>query len=395
MTDKIRHHTITNILGVFCLLLGLLVLIGWLNHWIFLIQIHPRFSPMQFNTALCFVLSGIALILLNNNLNKWSYIPIALVIIMAGTTLIEYTFNLNLGIDQLFIQAYLTNTPKYPGRMAPNTTMGFIFIAVTLFMMSYSYSPRYAWIYLFNSFLIISLGFLTFIGYFTDYTLHYGIGQWIKIALHTAIGLIILGFAIICYVYSKNKNNYLPLAPLFITFIIFNTVFMGWQSIKRNQENYFNILLNIKINSIGDIITAHMQERVSSFSRITYRWLTRENTPEKEWREDIRHYIHDQRGYSAIEWIDKNYRVNWVEPQVGNEDAEEFNLASYPKLQEISKQSIEEENTLLSSPVNLKLNEQRVLLFSPILKQDTFYGFMLGIINPQIMLGHIIDQTDF
>ena len=46
------------------LLLGLTVLFGWYTHNLSLIQISSVFAPMQFNTALGFLLSGIGLLLL-------------------------------------------------------------------------------------------------------------------------------------------------------------------------------------------------------------------------------------------------------------------------------------------------------------------------------------------
>ncbi|MDR3404754.1 MAG: hypothetical protein P4L99_19780 [Chthoniobacter sp.] len=41
--------------------LGLVVLIGWYAHYAPLVQIVPGLAAMQYNTALCFVLCGLAL----------------------------------------------------------------------------------------------------------------------------------------------------------------------------------------------------------------------------------------------------------------------------------------------------------------------------------------------
>ncbi len=57
VTDKNAvHYWITLTLGVIPLLLGLAILTGWYIHNETLIQAHPSFVPMQFNTALGFFL---------------------------------------------------------------------------------------------------------------------------------------------------------------------------------------------------------------------------------------------------------------------------------------------------------------------------------------------------
>src|ERR1700712_5724156 len=49
------------LIGVFCSLLGLTVLLGWVAHIPRFVQLGPTMAPMQFNTALCFVLAGTAI----------------------------------------------------------------------------------------------------------------------------------------------------------------------------------------------------------------------------------------------------------------------------------------------------------------------------------------------
>jgi hypothetical protein len=43
---------------------GLLVIASWYAHWRLMLQMIPNSAPMQYNTALCFVLLGIGLALL-------------------------------------------------------------------------------------------------------------------------------------------------------------------------------------------------------------------------------------------------------------------------------------------------------------------------------------------
>ena len=52
------------LLGVLTFLLGVIVIVGWYTGNQTLVQVLPHFVPMQYNTALGFVLCGLSLMLL-------------------------------------------------------------------------------------------------------------------------------------------------------------------------------------------------------------------------------------------------------------------------------------------------------------------------------------------
>ena len=75
MPEKnITYYWLTLILGVIPLLLGLAVLTGWYVDNRTLIQVHPSFIPMQFNTALGFFLAAggfIAVLKVRKQVASW------------------------------------------------------------------------------------------------------------------------------------------------------------------------------------------------------------------------------------------------------------------------------------------------------------------------------------
>ena len=106
-------------------LLGVVVLFGWYTQNITLIQIHPTFVPMQYNTALGFLLCGIGILSASFNLNRVAIVCGGTVCAVGVITLAEYVFGVNLGIDQLLMEHYITVETSSPGRMAPNTALCF------------------------------------------------------------------------------------------------------------------------------------------------------------------------------------------------------------------------------------------------------------------------------
>ena len=53
--------------AIFVMLLGSLVMMGWVVESQSIVQLNKSFAPMQFNTALLFLLSGISLWLLTES----------------------------------------------------------------------------------------------------------------------------------------------------------------------------------------------------------------------------------------------------------------------------------------------------------------------------------------
>ena len=89
-------------------LLGATVLFGWYTRNIALIQIHPTFVPMQYNTAIGFLLCGIGILSMSFNYKRLMMICGGTICTIGILTLAEYVFGANLGIDQLLMEHYIT-----------------------------------------------------------------------------------------------------------------------------------------------------------------------------------------------------------------------------------------------------------------------------------------------
>lgn len=101
-------------LGYFIFAVALLVMLGWVMNIHSLTTLSPDFPSMKFNTALAFAISGIG-ILLGQAARERHGLQISGLILMLlmGTSLIEYLLNINLGIDEFFGQ--MTTVTIYLG----------------------------------------------------------------------------------------------------------------------------------------------------------------------------------------------------------------------------------------------------------------------------------------
>ena len=180
--------------------LGLLVLVGWYTHSVVLIQVLPAFVPMQYNTALGFFLCGAGLAAL-----AYGRLPVAIACgSVAGAvgvlTLAEYIFGVNLGLDQLFMEHYITVETSHPGRMAPNTALSFGLTGAALVSSSLLGNPRQR--FLSASVLgsaTLALGTLAFFGYLIGAQTGYAWSHLTRMAVHTAFAFGVLGSGLIAF----------------------------------------------------------------------------------------------------------------------------------------------------------------------------------------------------
>ncbi len=113
--------------GVISIVGGLALLLAWLLRAETLAGIMPGWPTTKANTALCFILLGIAL-----PLRQPARRPIAcpLCLLIAMLTLAQYTFGVDLGIDELLVRDRLTPAEAFPGRMSPATASCLALLAI-------------------------------------------------------------------------------------------------------------------------------------------------------------------------------------------------------------------------------------------------------------------------
>ena len=217
--------------------LGLLVIAGWICHLPLIIQIDRSLVSMQFNTALCFLLFGTGFLSLLSGKRAIARVAGALVTVIAFLTFLEYVLGTGLGIDQLLMKAYITvKTPK-PGRMAPNTSIGFTLSGIFLLFASLrAWTKRTGMCAGVAGALISGFGVIALWGYLSGAPEAYTWSGMKAMAVHTAVGLTVLGSGVIAHALQRADSEWLPIIAgiggLFITLLLAQAMIM--------RENVFS-----------------------------------------------------------------------------------------------------------------------------------------------------------
>jgi PAS domain S-box-containing protein len=174
--------------------LGGLVVAGWLTVAVALIQVLPGFPPMQYNTALGFMICGAALLSAALDLKR----PTALLGGLSGTiglaTLAQHLFHTDLGIDQLLVETYIWTGVPDPGRMGPNSALCLTLIGAGLIGLAWRQAgSRYHVCPALLGAIVTALGTAALVGYAAGVPGAYGWSGHNPMAVHTAIGFTLLG----------------------------------------------------------------------------------------------------------------------------------------------------------------------------------------------------------
>ncbi|MGB0368823.1 MAG: sensor histidine kinase, partial [Flavobacteriales bacterium] len=196
-----KNYTLFATSGI-VILLGLAVIVGWFLQSSALVQLHKDLVPMQFNTALGFLLCALASLLIRIKQFKLSAFAALTACALGILTLLQYMFDFNLGIDEVFMKHTITVKTSHPGRMAPNTALSFILLSLSLFA-ARSQKEKATMVSFILSSIVIGLALMALAGYFFDVERAYGFANLTRMALHTAIAFLILSIGIITFQSDK------------------------------------------------------------------------------------------------------------------------------------------------------------------------------------------------
>ncbi|MBI3651783.1 MAG: PAS domain-containing protein [Acidobacteria bacterium] len=396
LTDK------TNLLafasGLFACLAGSLVIIGWHTKALFLIQILPTFVPMQYNTALGFLLCGAGLIFVVWQRPVVPLITGALVFLLGAATFLQYLLNADFGIDQFFVKAYVTTLTFHPGRMSPITAIAFLLCGAALLFMGLPLigKLRLSLISLLGG-MIGGIGIVLIYGYLAGVTNLFGLTQFTKMALHTAICFTALSLGILSISWRASVSRSTPL-PVWLPLTALSAgliITLGlWLAIRANEQKQLERIVSAEAHKVSELIDAQIKTRMLALARMANRWQSRGGTPQKEWELDAQAYIQDYSDFQAIEWVDTTYHVRWVVPLMGNESALNLDLASIATRQQDLLAARKQGVAVITHTLELRQGGKGFLVYVPIFHESQFLGFILGIFRTDKLLKDIFHKSD-
>src|SRR5947207_1026492 len=181
--------------ATFAIVVGGIVIVGWRADVRLLKGGVLGSTVMNFNTAACFVLAGLSLLLLTRSPSaRWRWLGgvCALLVALTGlVTFVEYVFDWSVGINRLFIQPPPGDSPVHY-RMAPFTALSFLLTGAALLLRHLRRAFRVTQALVF---LLLFVAWLALVSY--AYGVTYGTVHLPAMALFSALTFIALGVGLL------------------------------------------------------------------------------------------------------------------------------------------------------------------------------------------------------
>lgn len=261
--------------GIVSILVAVLVIIGWVFHIPLLTSISPDFISMKFNTAFCFLFTGIALVMLGKKNGAHVCTGcLVLVLLISALTLTEYLFAINIGIDEfLWKEGPETPYTLYPGRPSALTALNFILLSIVLFNINSRKKFVLTW---------LALAVCLLVSVFSAISYVFGNPELVSIpsltvlALHTALLFIIICLGIFyddSFQHTALSFQRRMLAGfLTIAFMLLVVVFLDHKKDESVQSATADITGNTQAASVADdIITTLTRMKSREFGYLLTR----------------------------------------------------------------------------------------------------------------------------
>jgi signal transduction histidine kinase/sensor domain CHASE-containing protein len=384
--------------GAITVSLGILIVIGWSALGIRPLEVIPGVAPKQINTAIGFILSGIALLAAARGMAAASLVCGGIAGSLGILTLIEDFSPFDLYINRHVTGAYVDNAAAYLRRMAPSTGVCFLLagIAFTCSCRADRFWLQPPLIGMLGS-IVIGIGAVALLGYLTGLSGTYVWGEFGGMDIPTALGFMVLGVGIIALAWvagiteEMNSPRWLPLlvgtASLTVTFVL-------WQAILASEELQIEQIVRSQVinarNRVASVLDGRFREILRSATRRTYSELDSGQRA----RNDITRLLEHLDGFHSLGWIDSSNHLQWTVPEQENALLSAIDPANDPR--QTNALAMAQTHGIAITPATGQLSEKGdgYVVYARVSSPDQRPGFILGFFHAQQMLKTIIDDYD-
>jgi two-component system NtrC family sensor kinase len=369
-------------------------LTGWYMHNVALMQAVPAFVPMQYNTALCFLVGGMGLLALARRLPRLAAVGGTIAAVIGLMTLSEYLLAVNLGVDQLLIPSAVA--ALQPERMAPNTALSFALFGMALVMLSRT-SPRKQSLLIIGPVgaIVLALGLAACIGYLTGLTT-YNWGQATLMTAHTAVGLMVVGIGVIAYAWQIDgaKEEGRPRRfPILLGVAVLAMTLCLWQALIAHEHTLIEQALTVVTASVHNEFITQTESRILALRSMARHWEQGGKPTQDVWKTDAELYVGHYPGFQAVAWVDPTKHVRWLVPAKGNEAMQDLYLAFEEERRRALELAQGSQQVTATRVFELIQGGQGFHVYIPIFQDKSFDGYMVGIFRVQELLDAILGNV--
>ncbi|MDB6132025.1 MAG: sensor signal transduction histidine kinase [Verrucomicrobiales bacterium] len=392
----IYSRLLSGLCGLFCAALGMVVLIGWHTGNAFLVTGQSGFMPMQYLTALCFLLSGAGVV--SHALRLPRFLPIVpgaltggLGILMCATHLTGWSMGFTALLRHLpeiaGVTANISAAPTAAGLVLMGT--GVLLLGLPIRM-----KTRRLLVWMLGA-SAGAVGLTVFWAYSLGATMVFMSGSPLGMAIHSSCGLMVLGAGLLSAQWPGLgrlvDHRWLP-APFGMAAIV-GTLTL-WQELAADRSHTLGNQAEVTARNAAAGTRGRFTYCVRSLNRIRERWEESAAPRHPGPVRDARACLQDEPFFEVIGHADAGLRVDWAEADREADSWRGRSLRDRPQWDAgpALEDSIKNRRMLVSPIHPLRTNDAGLMIFLPVFSGDKFLGGLFGVLRlqdlPHVPLEH-------
>jgi signal transduction histidine kinase/DNA-binding NarL/FixJ family response regulator len=375
--------------------LGVMVLAGWRNGNLILIQLHPIFAPMQADSALGFLVLGVGLLALAL---RWRPLAKACGALLVGWALLvtlQAPFGFDMGIGGWFFKPASKLASLYPGHMGPSASACFLLSGLALvFMKLAPQHDRRAVSVRFFIVALIIISTLALFGYLTGFMRLWGREYLTRMALYETLGFLAAGLALLCFTFRGFgvRACVERFAPYSVGVGFLTATAVLWQALTVQDQRAVERLIQFESANVQQVILKDTAEQFAQLSRTAQRWGTAGRPADASVQSEAADYLAEHPGCEALIWIDAAGGDHWIKwkHEVANLDRAVFGAAEQ-KRQLLQQLSTRADLAVAPSPRAWRGGTWTVLVYVPVRNPHKDAAGLLALYDVQRHMDYILN----
>ena len=183
-----------------------------------------------------------------------------------------------------------------------------------------------------------------------------------------------------------------PVFPVLIA-VVFLALATALRVGLKDQDNHqLQANLANEAEAMTTLLEREFQIHAEAIDRMASRMTIDPTMTEYRWRADARNYLQNFGVYQAVEWIDQNFVIRWLEPLAGNENVIGYNVAFSEQRRQALETARETGAYDISDVINLRQGGKGMVIYAPVGLGAANRGFVAGVFRMQTLVEQLLDK---
>lgn len=384
---------------------GILIILGMISAIVWQMDLHPvKFQSsmlMAFNTAVGYVLSGVAIISLVRGHPRIAGLLGLVLALLAGMSLYESLTGVELEVDDWLSRfaagdlQFSSAGEQFTAPMSLNTAVALLCAGVGLGLagwLAYYQKTSIAVSILGTG--IIALGLAALAGYVMGMdTLYMWPSHASKsMSVSSAVASILLGLVLIAKGVPMDQRPDWRIGLFILPGLIAAITLLLWDGLRRYEQETFHKELEQQSIVLGQTIDATVRAQLRDMERMAIRREWAGDVYRSLWEADAIAHFNDESVYLAIEYADAGGQVRWKVPIANNEQASDVVRDTDPHRREVLELARNSRTFVISELVELKQGNKSLMAVRALHSGEQLTGYLITVFDINTLFSAIISS---